>query len=324
MNLGTMLTTLYSRLGYASSPAAAVTTRLTGYLNEVQQELLSEPGMARWLARNEPPLTFATVASQPVYGLPLVRIDAITDRTNLRKLQAASLDWYRTVEPSPTTVTGLPQVWIPLGTIAVAMQPSAATGLWAASSSASDTSQTISVETVRTGNLPSVEAAVTLTGTTRVQINSLTDHLQVTKIYLSAACAGAVTLYDASTGGNALAVIPIGQTESRYLGIALWETPAQALTYTVDGERAMRDLSASTEEPPFPASFHRIYLDGATAKEYQFKDDSRASQFLQRYIRDLNQIRYALTCPPDYLPVSGGGAPDESSRYGAWYPPMRY
>src|SRR5689334_618242 len=100
-----MLSELYRRHGYPTSPSSAVTTRLTAFLNECQQELLSEPGLRTWLARHEPPLTFASVASRATYGVPTPSIDAIVDRTNLVRLEARSLDWYRSVEPDPTTRT---------------------------------------------------------------------------------------------------------------------------------------------------------------------------------------------------------------------------
>jgi hypothetical protein len=83
------------------------------------------------------------------------------------------------------TSTGSSDRYINRGWQQVAVQPAAATGLWAVSSSASDTTQSIKVETVRTGGLSS-SAAVTLNGTTRVQVAALTDHIEVTKFYSSA------------------------------------------------------------------------------------------------------------------------------------------
>lgn len=319
MTLSAMLSDLYRRLGFASTPATSVTTRLTALLNEVQQDILGEPGLMAWIARHEPPVTIASVSGVAVYGVRLLRIDAVADRTNQRRLFARSLDWYRAAYPNPTVLTGQPDTWVPLGTIAVAQQPTAATGLWAASSSASDTAPTIALVTTRSGYLPSVEAAVTLTGTTRVAINSLTDHVEIVSCVLSAACAGAVSVYDASSGGNTLLTIPIGETASRYVGFALAPTPASATTYTIDGERPLRDLVNTDDEPPWPQAFHRILVDGTLAREYRGSDDNRASYYDQRYLKTLSQLRYAVTCPPDLLPVSGGGRPQELSRFGAWF-----
>ena len=45
MTLSEMRADLYRRFNYAASPATDVTTRLTAFLNETQNEILSEPGM---------------------------------------------------------------------------------------------------------------------------------------------------------------------------------------------------------------------------------------------------------------------------------------
>ena len=44
MTLANLLADVYRRLAFASAPAADVTTRLTAFLNETQQDLMSEPG----------------------------------------------------------------------------------------------------------------------------------------------------------------------------------------------------------------------------------------------------------------------------------------
>ena len=67
MNLTSLLADVYRRLAFASSPAADVTTRLTAFLNETQQEIMGEPG-AEFLLNNTG--SFASVADRAQYGLP--------------------------------------------------------------------------------------------------------------------------------------------------------------------------------------------------------------------------------------------------------------
>lgn len=323
MNLSTMLADLYRRLNYATTPATEVSTRLTAFVNASLQELMSEAGVGAWLTRNEPPVTFDTVVGQAVYASPVARIDAISDRSNRERLTLQSMDWYRRVDPDPTAHTGRPESWVPLGFSAVATPPvpsdPQATGLWAVSTSASDTAIVVRLDTVRTGGV-TFSGSATLTGTSRVQISSLTDHTQVAKFSLSAAAVGAVSLYTMSSGGTALATIAIGQTFSRYQALALWPTPSSVLTYTVDSERELADLSSATDEPPLPARFHRVLIDGALQREYEKREQPELSELARRrYEQGVRDWRYFVTCPPDYLPVLGRSRV-ERSRLGGNYP----
>ena len=323
MTLTQLLADLYRKTGYASSPAAETTTRMTAHLNEALQDVISEPGIGAWLTLNQPPVTFASVANQAVYAIPqgVQRIDAITERTNDLRLELRDLDWYRRVEPDPAANTGTPTVWVPFGFMAVAAQPAAATGLWAVSTSASDTTQTVRVETVRTGGV-TFSGSLSLNGVTRVQLGTATDHEQITKFYLSAVGVGTIEIYDAAAAGNRLGLIPIGQTFSRYSALALWPTPAAVITYYVDGERPLPDMSNGTDEPPFPPRFHRLLVDGALWYEWNKKDDDRAGAAFARFERGRKQLRYFLTCPPDYLPSRGASV--ERSRLGGQYPATRW
>lgn len=323
MTLGTLLADLGRRLNYQASPSAEVTTRLTYFLNEALQEVVSQPDMGAWLARNEPQVSFASVVGQSVYGVPVARIDALTERTNRTRLELRLLDWYRRAQPDPTTDTGTPSAWVPLGFSPVLTQPGASTpqstGLWAGSSSASDTAIVVRVETIRSGGV-AFSGSLTLNGTTRVQLGTATDHDQVTKFYLSAAAVGAVTLYTASSGGTVLATIPLGATFSRYFSLALWPTPSAAITYYVESERDLPEMANATDEPPLPVRFHRMLIDGALRREYEKRDDPQLSIYCgQRFQKGLSDLRYFINCPPDLMPVVGGRRTG-MSRLGGNYP----
>lgn len=319
MTLGTLLSDLYRRLNYASSPATEVTTRLTAFLNETLQEMLSEPGAGAFLARNEPPPTVASVINQAVYSTTVARIDSIADRSNRERLDLRTVDWYRTVDPDPTAHTGRPTAWVPLGFSPVLVQPTAATALYVVSASAGDTTQTAYVETIRTGGAQTL-IPVTLQGLTRAQFGAGSDHEQIVKFYLSAA-AQAVSLYTASSGGTLLATIPGGgPTFSRYTQFALWPTPSSVITYTLESERDVADMSIATDEPPFPKRFHRILVDGALRREYEKRDQADQSLLAgRRYDAGIRDWRYFVTCPPDYRP-SLSRQPERRSRLGGDYP----
>ena len=320
MTLGTILADLYRRLNYASSPASEVTTRLTAFVNEALQELLSDPGLGPYLDRWEPPLTVASVASQAVYAAParMTRILGVSERTNDRKLYALDLDRYRALDPDPTANTGTPEAWVPLGAMAVAVQPSDASDILVDSTAAGDTN-TAYLEGIRTGGYPT-SLSVTMTGVTAVSFSAtITDLIQITKFYLSAAAVGTVTLHEDASGGTELARIPIGQTFSRYQGFALWPTPASAITYYLDGDRDLPDMSITNDEPPLPARFHRLLVEGALIREWDKKHDTEQQvKAQQRWAKGVSALRYFLTCPPDYLPSTAARV--ERSRLGAGYP----
>ena len=235
MTLGTMLSAVYEEMSYQASPAAAVTTRITRYLNEAIRSVLGEPCLQR-AADSDDPYTFASVAAQARYVLPeaVARIHHFTDRTNDIKLNAMDLATYRRICPDPTVVTGTPDYYVPIGKVAVAVQPADASELFVASSAGGDTTQGAYVEGIITGGYRR-SVSTTLTGVTAVTLNaSVKSFIEIEDFYLSAAATGTVTLTEDSGAGAELARITIGATRPRYYAFYLWPTPTAAVTYYVD------------------------------------------------------------------------------------------
>lgn len=319
MNLSSLLSELYRRLDYTSSPPSVITTRLTAFVNTTHRQILTTPGLD---VLRDDTTTFASVANQAVYGLPpaISRIETMTDRTTQINLQQLTLDDIRASDPGAVQ-TGPPYGYVNRGWQQVQLQPTAATGLWIASSSASDTTQSVKVETVRTGGYE-YAAAATVNGTTRVQVGAFTDHIEVTKFYLSAVGVGTISLYDAASAGNELARIAIGGTYARYLAIQLFPTPASIITYYVDYVRDVPDMANATDEPLLPQDFHYVLVEGALLKEWTKLDDTRRSAALTDYTKGVNALKYFATCPPDFLPSRRMRSP-ERSRFGAYFPATR-
>jgi len=322
MNKGDLLTQLYERLNYQTTPLTAVTTRLGNFLNEAHRAILREPGMQR--LRDIPAsMTFASVAAQTYYGLPPVVTDirAITDRTNDRKLVPLSLRQVREGDPG-LDASGTSYGYINFGLRAITMLP-ATTGLWAVSTSAADTTPlAVQVNGIRTGGNASGDQSGTLTGTSRVAIGTFTDYVDVLSITLSAACAGVITIHDAAASGNTLASIPIGATSQSYIGIQLYPTPTAAITYYVDGPFNALDMDDAQDVPQVLHDFQDLLIHRALMLEYLKQDDDRrfakASQF---YAQGLSHLKHHLSAGPDDLPYLGLSTPVRNSRLGAWTPP---
>lgn len=284
MNLGTILNDLYRRFDYTGTPlAATITTRLTAFINEAHRELVTIPGCERLRDDVMAVTAYSGIART---GLPptVNRIHGITDRLNNVKLEQVPLQVLRLTDPAQNFTGGFPLRYAFIGNQAVYRQPGgstpAASGLWVASSSASDVTQKAFVETVVTGGQPAqpITAGTAINGTTRVQIGSLTTHLEVTKFWTDLVGVGSFSLYDAASAGNELAKIPIGLTFSRYSAVEWCPIQQQDTTEYVDYERAIFDLVNNTDEPFVPVDFHPLVTIGARMKEYEYLDD--ATRFL--------------------------------------------
>lgn len=318
---------VYRRIKLPDSPSSGDTTRIKQFINQRYRKVLSRPGMDQF---RDTTFTFATVASQKKYGLPqaLSRVRNIYDLTNQRRIFPQTVDWLRNVDPGLSSSSSYTEFWIPLNGWGAEAQELTSTGvgLWAVSDSASDTTQRAYVETQRLGGVragTAVSAGTVITGTTRVQLGTLTDHVEVVKFYLDTVPVGTVSLYDAAASGNLLSTITIGRTNARYYMLQLYPTPGAAVTLSVDGQRAIEDLVKDTEEPLFPEDYHMVLVHGAAYDEWRNRDDSRAQGELEEMNALVSELRHMVMSSPDAIPVQRGprGEVDRWSRLGGYYPP---
>jgi len=293
VTFASILADCYRRLRFQTTPATAVSDRIKAYCNESHRELLTLPGIERL---RDDVLTVTTTANVARSGLPqaVARIRKIVDRTNNHVLTQVPLSELRSWDPAQAFTGGFPLQYAIAGYQPVQFQPAAATGLWAVSSSASDTTQKVFVEAVVTGGYPHIPvvAGTTLTGTTRVALGTRTDILEVAKVYLNlATTVGFISLFDAAAAGNELARIAPGQSAARYLAIEWFPVPTAAVVQTIDATRTIFDLVNDTDEPLLPPDFHYVIALGARMKEYELKDDARYSLARVEYLKGQNALR---------------------------------
>lgn len=327
MNLSEIQADVYRRLGFASVPDPAVSTRITALINETQREILAEPGMEALLYDA---MTFASVASTPTYSLPpaVARIRQLYDTSNRMVLRPRSLAWYRSAYPSPTAVTGIADSWVELGNTAVASQPSDASELFVKSSSASDNgTKTAFIEGYITGGYFR-SASVALNGITAVSFGAtITTWIEVTKFYIAltaggtTTAAGTITINEDSGAGTELARIGIGQSYATYRKIALAICPSSAITYAVDFERDIQDMSQATDQPLLPERFHRLLAIGARMREYEKQDQARYQAAQAEYLYGLKKLKFFVYSQAVGTPnLRGAAQPTRVSRLGAWFP----
>ena len=335
MNLSAILADVYRRINLPTAPTSASSTRITAFVNEVQQEILSEPGMESLLNDHT---TFASDAGSTwEYALPPIvsRIKTIRDYLNLRTLGEMSEQEYRALVPSPSVVTGRPTHWVDLGYSPVQWQPvNENSKLYAVSDSASDgATKSVTIEGFRkgaTGSAGTYFASQTtaLNGVTAVQIGSASDWFHVTKFEIVLTAGGTTTavgniiLTETSAAGLELARIPPGAAYSRYRWIALYPTPTAVVTYRVDFERELTDMTNATDEPIVPPRFHHLLAIGARVKEYEKTDSPRYQQARAEYVKGLKLMKYWIAQQaagqPNLRPF--GSQYERPSRLGGWYP----
>lgn len=291
MNLGAILSDLYRRFRYTENPPSQVRLRLTAFVNECHHEIVGLPGMERLRDDVMPVTAFANVART---GLPptVGRVRAIVDRANNQRLAQVPLSELRSADPAQAFISGFPLRYAVIGYQEVQLQP-ATTGLWVVSSSSADTTQKAYTEAVLTGGYPeqSVSGGTALNGTTRVQIGTRTDHIEVVKFYLDSAAAGYVSLYDAAASGTELARIPIGQTYSRYLTVEWFPIQTANCIEYVDYTRTIMEMMNPADEPLLPPDFHYVIAVGARVKEYETLSDDRLNGAKLEYQRGITALR---------------------------------
>jgi hypothetical protein len=284
---------IFRRLGYSAQPPVGIQTRVGSFINEAHRELLALPGLSHL---RDDVLVMTAVANYGRMGLPSIvaRVKGIVDRLNNHKLRQVPLAELRLDDPAQSFTGGYPTQYSMCGYQQVQFQPTTATGLWAVSSSASDTSgPKVFCETITTGGYRGVTSVTgtPLTGISRIALGSRTDHIEVHKFYVDQPPVGYISLYNSATVGVELARIEPTLTYARYLAVEFWPIQTTDTTLYIDCTRAVFDMTQDNDEPLLPPDFHYVLGIGARVKEYELVDDSRAVQGRADYLRGQAALR---------------------------------
>lgn len=326
MNFKQLQDDALDRLNYDSTATASTPrTRAGRSINIWHRRIL---GDGKFSHLRDDSITLASVVGQARYALPpsIMKVNAFYETTNNNRLEMRDMSWYL-ADPQALSQQSIPTIWVPKGLTAITQQP-ATTGLWAVSSSASDTTQRVNADVIRTGGFIQTLTQATLTGTTRVAITaSVTDIIDVLKFNVSAACVGSISLYDAAVGGNELARIPVGRTTARYFTIYLWGTPSSVLTYTIECRRQIQDMVLDVDEPMFPEDSHWILSACVRYDETVLKKDYPGARLIMtgEIVPGLASMLGQTSNPDDLVVVPGDGLDvARGSNLGSWYPVGRW
>ena len=330
MTLSQLLADCYRRLSYAASPAADVTTRLTAFLNESQDEILSRPGFSG-LRRQV--LTFSSVANQAEYTLaqPITKVLQLRELTNMIRLQEISDSFYRSILPDPSRQTGTSYAYALMGLNPTNAPVTLFLGTIAVISTDAADTQNAYVELLLDDNTvwSSSRGVNGIAGGT-LSLPTGRTLKRVLDFYLASAATGTVSLGETLVSGPPNSVTPVlgqitqGNFRAYYRSIALIPTPSSVLTYTADVELQNTPLVNPGDSPIIPLNFHRIIAIGARKKEYEFKGDSERRELADReWQTELGYINNFLVNPPDQAYVNGRAITGPSV-LPPWFPQSGY
>lgn len=320
---------VYRRTGHADTPPTAVSDRIKQFLNARQRDLLTMEGMERF---RQARLTFASDTSNSEYALPqaIVKILAVSERTNDYPLDYMTLDEYRLYSADPTAYEGTPSWYVELGESAVAQQPPSNKEISFKSSAAGDTVPTVSFEFITDNNYQRTVTGPKLNGTTAVSADTaIKDVSHITNAYLSDTATGTISIHYAGDttvdGGGELARIPPKKTRARYYRIALVPKPSSAITYHVDADLEITDMVDDKDEPRIPRDFHYVIAEGALVDEFQKQEKERESKRSElKWFAGIKSLKNYHINNPDYIPVIGRTQRRAISRLGPFYPADYY
>lgn len=302
MNLNSILSILYDRLAYTSSPDAATVSRLKGYINETHREVLAKRGLTklrRWV------IPFTTVAGNQNVTLPeaCVRLHGVTDRTNNRELDETDVDTVRRRDPGLLQSTSTPDAFA-VYNLASALQTdlTAAAAVYGGSDVAGDdNTKKLFIEGIAGGR--PIVASIAMNGLTQVLPSALATFTQVTKFYIGLAAggvttaAGNITLTQGLAGAEISRIIA-GRAYARYSRILLAPTPSTIMTLYADCDIHIEEMSNLGDEPLIPEDFHRVLVDGSLMKEYEKRKDPQSyGQAKARFNDGIAELRLWVTRP---------------------------
>lgn len=249
---------------------------------------------------NKRKTTLTTVASTEFYQLPrdVDKINLIRQITSPEKLLYLPDEVFYHYVPYPTA-TGTPMYYRLWEEEGLSTRLSADGTIDVVSSSASDTTQVISIVGYSTSGYIQSET-LTLNGTTK-QTGSLTyDAGFPVRISKSAATTGSIT---ATTGSTSLLVMGPEERSPRFKVIGFYPIPDAAISIYLEYYTRLRQLVNDSDVPDLDQKWLWIVRLGAMAKIYQMLPNENLYTATQAaYAAGVRSMVRADTQIPDYIP----------------------
>ena len=241
------------------------------------------------------PHTINASGGTSAYALPDNgdRILVCLDSTNKENISEVSYQQFFLENYDQYNSTGTPDKYF-LTYDVVKSQPASATKVTVKSSSASDTTQTVLVRGLVSGE--EIYENITLTGTTVASAGS--SYSQILGISKSASTDGYVTVME-NNETTVLAVLPAEKLESSYRVLNLHPIPTGSVTYNTVLKRKILPLSQTGDYPVVKDIADIIEL-GATAEAERYKRQfSKAQAYDVMYEKALSEKIFQRESQPN-------------------------
>lgn len=236
--------------------------------------------------------TFTTTNGTRLYipsviALRILNIRIPSENRYLTKIDAERLDRARPQYKVDTQVD-IPLGWYIEDFVGVATQPPSAEVCGVKSSSASDTTQTVTVTGIVNGEVD--QATATLNGTTNVSlVKSFTEIHSISK---SAITVGQITFGTNSTYTTTYGILGPMHRTKRYIRIGLEPIPGSTLTCYMKFTPWMPEMVNDSDVTLIPASDTPLIVDAGLMHAYEFLGDMDSlMQREKKYIDRLGKIR---------------------------------
>lgn len=255
LNLGTLRSELVDLIKSKS----ITNTRRDRWLNQAQSDVAAEMDCEHLNVTK----TFSSVANQRTYhfGFEFNKVLSLRDTTNNIDLTELTEGEIEEMDPDFSD-TGTPYSYSITGMSWVENQPSSASVITIVSDSASDTTQTVTINGFDANNTEITET-LSLNGLTPAV--GTTSFTEITHISKSESTAGIVT---ATSNSAAVTVIriPAAQLAKQYQPLNLYYIPSAINVYKVRGIRRPRMMISANDYPDFPEAYHELVLIGAVIR----------------------------------------------------------
>lgn len=187
-------------------------------------------------------------------------------------LRPVSEDEFDSYIPNPTA-SGNPQLYMLYEVAGVETQPTATAALVVVSSSASDTTQSVTIKGLVSGQVD--YETVALNGTTNVTTTKQFD--SILSVGKSAYTAGRVTITESGVGTTLVVMGPL-ETVVRYKKMRLYPTPSSTLTITIKHFAQPNIPTSEYEDAEIPARWDYVVEQYAFALALQSKGRDQADE----------------------------------------------
>lgn len=288
-------------------PATNIDGIIKRWLNQGQKYLASKAPKSGWPFLRQYGFSLTTTANVSTYALSCLvdtsKIINFYETSSPQFIDYISEREFRMRNPGPTS-TGTPYLYRLKGFSPVQNQPTSASVLSIVSSSASDTTQEVTVQGIDSSNVYQVET-ISLTGTTPVSTS--TSFLKVMGFSKNAKTIGKVTS-TSNSGGVTNVVVSPNERSVTHPVVEFFSIPGSALTIYYDFTLKLQNIYNDDDISLFPETYHDAIELFAKQKCFKHMNNpSLATLTFQELESRINDMKNEIVSPAGVISMDSVG-----------------